>query len=311
MHAVTSTSDAKRYAKAVEVSKRIRWDIERDVIKGREFDFSKKFLPDGLSKVDRLEFLSAAEQRLLSQIQGRTYANIFGLVERFIAAKVLEVSRDHWLGDQNALEALVRFGDEEIKHQELFRRVERMCASGMPPGYTFVPEPNAVASAVLSKSTWAVLALTCHIELFVLAHYRESIDPQIDISDLWKDVFLFHWREESQHAIVDELEWRREHAKLSAEQVDKGVTELIELVGAVDGILQAQAAADAHYFVEICGRTMAAAEVERLKAGVLGAYRWQYIVSGVQQPRFVDILGSLITAEQSARIGKALAPMLG
>ena len=65
----------------------------------------------------------------MSQIQGRTYANIFGLVERYIGAKVLEVSRDHWLGDQTALEALVRFTDEELKHQELFRRVESMVAA--------------------------------------------------------------------------------------------------------------------------------------------------------------------------------------
>jgi len=35
------------------------------------------------------------EKRFVSQIQGRTYANIFGLVERFINAKVLELSRDH------------------------------------------------------------------------------------------------------------------------------------------------------------------------------------------------------------------------
>ena len=310
MQAVMSASDSKRYAKAVEVSKRIRWEIDRDVIKGREFDFSKKFLPDGLSKVDRLDFLSASEQRLLSQIQGRTYANIFGLVERFIAAKVLELSREHWLGDQHALEAMVRFGDEEIKHQELFRRVERMCASGMATGYTFLPEPNAVASAVLSKSTWAVLALTCHIELFVLAHYRESIDTQAGISELWKDVFLYHWKEESQHAILDELEWRREHAKLSAEQVDQGVTELIELVGAVDGILQMQAAADTHYFVGICGRPLTASEVERVGAGILAAYRWQYILSGVQEPRFVEVLGSLTTPEQRTRIGTALAPIM-
>ena len=43
------------YAKCVEVSKRVRWDIDRDVIRGRSFDFSRKFLPDGLSKVDSLE----------------------------------------------------------------------------------------------------------------------------------------------------------------------------------------------------------------------------------------------------------------
>jgi DNA-binding Lrp family transcriptional regulator len=302
--------DSARYAKAVATSKRIRWDIDRDVIRGRAFDFGKKFLPDGLSRVDRLAFLTADEQRLLSQIQGRTYANIFGLVERFIAAKVLEVSADHRLGDQNALEALVRFGDEEIKHQELFRRIERLCAEGMPAGYTFLPEPNAVASAVLAKSTWAVLALTCHIEIFVLAHYRESIDPDTSVSELWKDVFLYHWREESQHAIIDELEWRREHEKLSAEERDRAVNDLIDLVGAVDGILQMQARADVDYFLKVCGRTLPELDAMRLRAGVLGAYRWQYIVSGVKEPRFAQALGSMITDAQGARMASALTPIM-
>ena len=302
--------ESRRYAKAVEVSKRIRWDIDRDVIRGRNFDFAKKFLPDGLSKVDRLDFLTADDRRLLSQIQGRTYANMFALVERFIAAKMLDVSRDHWLGDQTALEALVRLGDEEIKHQELFRRIERMSAEGMPSGYTFVPEPNAVASAVLAKSTWAVLALTCHIEVFVLAHYRESIEADTNVSELWKDVFLYHWKEESQHAILDELEWAREDAKLPPEQRDAAVDDLIALVAAVDGILQVQSAADAHYFVEVCGRPLAADQVEAVKATVLAAYRWQYIVSGVQIPRFSNLLNGMITPAQRERIGAALAPIM-
>jgi len=302
--------DSARYAKCIEVSKRIRFDIDRDVIRSREFDFTKKFLPDGLSFVDRLPFLGANDRRLLSQVQGRTYANIFGLVERFIAAKVFDVSRDYWLGDQTALEALVRFGDEEIKHQELFRRIERMCAQGMPQGYTFVAEPNAVASAVLAKSTWAVLALTCHIELFVLVHYHESIEADANVSDLWKDVFLYHAREESQHAILDELEWVRENANVTAQARDAAVDDLIALVGAVDGILQAQSAADTHYFVEICGRAMTAIEVEVIKAAVLAAYRWQYIVSGVQSSRFTKLLNEMITPAQSERIGAALAPIV-
>jgi hypothetical protein len=301
--------DARRYAKCVENSKRVRFDIDRDVIRGRNFDFSQKFLPDGLSKVDGLEFLGAKEQRLLSQIQGRSYANIFGLVERFIAAKVLEISREHWLGDQTALEALVRFSDEEIKHQEMFRRIERMIAAGMPEGYTFLPDPNAVASVVLGKSTWAVLALTCHIELFVLAHYRESIDPDANLSELWKDVFLHHWREEAQHAVLDELEWLREDAKLSPAERDRAVDELIELVGAVDGILQLQAGADADYFLKISGRSFAPAEAGRIRAEVLKAYRWQYIVSGVQG-RFSEVLGRMIDAAQGERIGQALAPIM-
>ena len=299
-----------RYAKCVEVSKRIRWDIDRDVIRDREFDFTKKFLPDSLSLVERLSFLGAGERRLLSQVQGRSYANIFGLVERYIGAKMLELSRDHWLGDQIALEALVRFTDEELKHQELFRRIETMIGAGMPAGYSFLPRPNDVASAVLSKSTWSVLALTSLIELFTQAHYRASIEPDGELSPLFKDVFLFHWKEESQHAILDELEWVRENAKLTPEARDAAVDDLIALVGAVDGILQAQSAADTHYFVEICGRPMTAIEVEAVKATVLAAYRWQYIVSGVQIPRFRDLLNGMITPAQGERIGAALAPII-
>jgi len=310
MHASQQQSSAARYAKCVEVSKRIRWDIDRDVIRGRKFDGSKKFLPDGLSHVQRLEFLGADERRLLSQIQGRTYANMFGLVERFIGAKILEVSRDHWLGDQTALEALVRFTDEELKHQELFRRIERLTAEQMPPGYSFLPQPNDVASVVLGKSTWAVLALTCHIELFTQVHYRQSIEPDTDLSELYRDVFFFHWKEESQHAILDELEWKRENAKLSAEERDRAVDDLIALVAAVDGILQAQARSDAGYFVAQCGARFNPEEVARINAGILGAYRWQYIVSGVQDPRFNAVLGEMVTAEQGQRIGAALAPIV-
>ena len=98
--------DHERYAKCIEVSNRVRWDIDNDVIRGRKFDFSQKFLPDGISRVDRLGFLTDDEEKLLSQVQGRTYANMFGFVERFITAKILETTRDHWLGDQAALEGL-------------------------------------------------------------------------------------------------------------------------------------------------------------------------------------------------------------
>ena len=310
MQTMPQAEASARYAKCVEVSKRIRWDIERDVIRGRKFDVSKKYLPDGLSKVQDLAFLSADERRLISQIQGRSYANIFGLVERYIGAKMLELSRRHWLGDQVALEALVRFTDEELKHQELFRRVEAMIAPGMPAGYVFLPQPNEVATAVLSKSTWAVLALTCHIELFTQAHYRQSIEPDGELSELWKDVFLFHWKEESQHAILDELEWQREDARLTPEQRDQGVMDLIALVGAVDGILQLQAKADTDYFLRVCGRSFDKAQGQTLGDTMLKAYRWQYIVSGVQDERFQKILGGMISAEQLQRIGAALGPIM-
>lgn len=309
-HVSQHTTDAARYAKCVEVSKRIRWDTDRDVIRGRSFDFAKKFLPDGLSKVAGLPFLSPDEQRLFSQVQGRTYANMFALVERFIGAKALEISRGHWLGDQVALEALVRLTDEELKHQEMFRRLEAAMAPVMPPGYRFLPQPNDVAQAVLAASTWAVLALITDIELFSQAHYRSSIEPEQEIDPLWKDVFLFHWKEESQHAIVDEMEWLQENEKIDPAQRDRAVDELIGLVGAVDDIVRMQAQADAEYFTQVAGRNFDEDQRRAIHDTMLEAYRWQYIVTGVQDSRYSNLLGSMITSGQGMRIQEALSPIV-
>lgn len=309
MSTTITETESQRYARSVESSKRVRWDIEKDVIRGRRFDTAQKFLPDGLSLAQDFATLSPGERRFVSQIQGRTYANIFGLVERFINAKVLELSHDHWFGDQMALEALVRFSDEELKHQQLFRRIDAMIGDVLPEGYRFDVNGNDVARAVLGKSTWAVLMLTLDIELFTQLHYSQSIAPDANLSDLFKDVFLYHWKEESQHAILDELELVRHDGEVTPEQRDRAVDEFIGLVAAVDGILRTQARNDAGYFVAACGRAVDASEASAIEAAFLKAYRWQYIHSGAAHPHFGKILTSLITTEQGVRIQTALATL--
>ncbi len=259
--------------------------------------------------MNELAFLNEDQRRMLSQIQGRTYAAMFGFVERFITAKILEITRDHWLGDQIALEALVRFCDEELKHQELFRRMELMIESGMPPGYTFLYDPNQVAAAVLEKSSWAVMALIYEIELFTQEHYKQSIEPDENLSELFKDVFLFHWKEEAHHAVMDALEWPRLDSKLTPPERDRAVDEVIELVVDVDGILQGQSAADVDYFIRLNEGAFSTGEIERLKRSTLDAYRWQYIFSGVEHPRYVTMIGNLLTGEQASRINAALKPL--
>ena len=298
------------YAKCIEISKRVRWDIDKDVIRGRDFDFSQKFLPDGLSKVDQLDFLNEEERKFLSQIQGRTYANMFGFVERFIVAKILEITRGHWLGDQIALEALVRFCDEELKHQELFRRIEPMLAVGMPPGYIFPHQPDVVAAAVLERSSWTVLALILEIELFTQEHYRQSIEPDENLSPLFKDIFFFHMKEETTHALLDELEWPREDRKLTPAERDRAVDQLIDLVAEVDSLLQAQSEADVDYFLKVHNPVLGKDETSRIRDGVLRAYRWQYIFSGVGHTRFQELFHKLTTEMQQQRVSQALSPLM-
>ena len=188
MNAVLNESPrTARYAQVVRLSRKSEWQIDRDLLQDRQFDFTRNFLPAALSRVDTMPFLAPRDARLLSQLQGRTYAYIFGLVERFISAKMLDQGRAHALDDQHAMEALVRFTNDELKHQELFRRVEMMIGEKMPMGYRQVANASDVARAVLAASTWSVLALTCHIELFVQSHYAESIVTTADLCPLFKE----------------------------------------------------------------------------------------------------------------------------
>jgi hypothetical protein len=168
-----------------------------------------------------------------------------------------------------------------------------------------------VARAVLAASTWSVLALTCHIELFVQAHYAQSIALRAELCPLFRDVFQYHWRDECQHVVFDELEWKAEHQRLSVAERDQAVHDLISLVAAVDGLLQTQAASDAGYFCRSVDRGFSPEERAQIEASVLGAYRWQYIISGVRHPHFSRLLTSMTTPEQMSRITTSLAAIVG
>jgi hypothetical protein len=51
MNAINKIPDSERYARCIQVSKRVRWDIDEDVIWGRRFDATHKFLLNGLSRL--------------------------------------------------------------------------------------------------------------------------------------------------------------------------------------------------------------------------------------------------------------------
>jgi len=303
--------DSARYRKCLHNSQKVTWDIDADVIRFRQLDTASKFLPDSLSLVTQLSFLDGSQQLLLSQVQGRTYAYLFGLIERCINAKMLERGRAHCLGDQIAVAALLKFVQEELKHQELFRRIEKLADLALPAGYRMTTDPDAAAAAMLRKSTWAVLALICFVEIFTQAHYLHSIRDDDDLSPLFKDVFYYHWIEEVQHATLDELEWQRVHDEMTPEAIDAAVTDFIELARMLDGILQKQASADGEYF---CSSTAAyylnRDRCNAVQAGLLKAYRLQYLVSGARIERFQRALSSKLTPQQTQRVDAAFAPLI-
>ena len=107
--------------------------------------------------------------------------------------------------------------------------------------------------------------------------------------------------------ILDELEWRRHDTRLAFPSRDAAVDDLIDLVVAVDGILQLQAARDTRYFLDVMRPVFLRGKQGRARvACMLEAYRYQYILSGAKLPHFQGILADLLLPQQLQRIVDAL-----
>src|SRR5262249_10112886 len=130
------------------------------------------------------------------------------------------------------------------------------------------------------------------------------------LSNLYKDVLFFHWKDESRHVLLHEFQWLHEDGKLNGARREAAVNDLIELFQGVDALLVFQAPADVDYFLRICDYDFTPAEVGRLHAGVLNAYRWQFLRCGIQDPRFDELLQAMLKTEQVARMRAELAPIM-
>ena len=157
-----------------------------------------------------------------------------------------------------------------------------------------------------------MLALTCHIELFTQAHYRESIEPDAALSPLFKDVFLYHWKEESQHAILDELEWTRERrqARRRAERDARGRRLHRARRRASTASCRRRPRPTPATSCALGERPLRREQVERRVGRRAARLPLAVHRLGAQHPRFLKLLTGMITPAQVERVMKALAPLM-
>jgi hypothetical protein len=239
---------------------------------------------------------------------GNGYCHIFAFVEEFIIPTVTEEAMKDVYGDEIRARSLLRFAEEELKHQELFRRSVELFGQGFGIECDLIPGREAVAEVVRSKSKLAVMILTAIIEWFTQLHYIEHVQDDGDLDGLFRDLLRFHWLEESQHAKLDTLLIGEEAEELTLEEREAAVDEVLELGGAIDGLLLQQIGMNIEALERASGRTFTDAEKEEITTYTQRAWRWTFLVSGLQHPNIVRAIGEL-TSEGSAKIENVAAAL--
>jgi len=231
------------YSDILQNSLKVTWN-ERQVLEGRDFDYSKRFLPNRLTGVDGIRCLNEGEKLKLNQIMGNAYCHIFAYVEEYIIPQALEAAQRDIYGDETRLRALLRFAEDESKHQELFRRSTALFAKGFGIQPGLIPAREEVAKVVLSKSRLCSYLLTSMIEWFTQTHYVEHVRDKSELDPLFRDLVRHHWMDEAQHAKIDSLLIDEIVRDIPEADREAAVDELLELGGAVDGLLSQQADLD-------------------------------------------------------------------
>jgi hypothetical protein len=280
------------YPEILENSKKVAWR-EDEVLGDRTFDFSKRFLPNKLTGVDEIQVLNAEEKTKLNQIMGNAYCHIFAYVEEFIIPAVMDEATEDMHGDEVKLRSLVRFAEDELKHQEMFRRSIAMFAEGMGFEMNLIPDREAVAAVVRSKSKLAVLVLTSIIEWFVQLHYTEHVLGEDGLDALFRDLLKYHWLDEAQHAKIDTNLVLETAAVMPAGEREKAIDEVLELGIAIDGLLLQQIGMNIDALERATGRTFTPAEREEITRKTQKAWRWTFLVSGLTHPNVVRTVGEI------------------
>jgi hypothetical protein len=307
MVTTTKVTHSYSYTDVLANSKKVAW-TEDEVLAGRSFDLSKRFLPNSLSGVDNIDCLNEEEKLKLNQIMGNAYLHLFAFVEEFIVPTVAGAAIDSPYGDEVRQRSLIRFSEEELKHQELFRRSIRMFTDQFGVTPQLIPGREEVASVVRSKSRLAVLVLIDVIEWFVQVHYTEHVLNKTDLDGLFRDLLKHHWLDEAQHAKIDTMLIAEMVEDMPMAEREAAIDEVLELGGAIDGLLQQQIAMNIDALEVATGRIYAEAERADITAQTLRAWRWTFLVSGLEHPNVVKLVEQ-ITDEGPAKV-RAVAQAL-
>ena len=294
------------YRETIVASQKVNWRIE-DIIGGdKKLDFSKRFMPESLARVNGLSFLDADENRVLNQIRGHAYLSTFVVAEEFILPFVIDHVRPSLNEDDYRVRAFLQFAVEEAKHIQLFKMFSAEFQENFGTECKVIGPPAEIAAAVLDHEPLGIALAILHIEWMTQRHYIESVRDDNELDPQFKSLLKNHWLEEAQHAKLDSRMVETLAEAMSPEMIERGVDEYLDIGGFLDTGGRQQTLFDLEAFETATGRILNDEEREEFIEVQHQANRWTYIGTGMTHPKFLMSLERLDPAQRE-RI-EAVAP---
>lgn len=288
------------YARCVSISERVSWTVDEILMPEQDFDFSRPFLPEAMVNLSNAP-LSAVDRLRLNHIRSNSYLSLFVFVEEYIIAVALKHAQAEQFGSPDAMRALLRFADEEIKHQQLFRRFRTAFERGFGAPCDTVDNAVEVAGYILSKSPLGVLLTTLHLELVTQLHYVDSVREgamEENIEPLFRSLLKHHWIEESQHARIDALEIGKLAGGVGPEMVAAALDDYLDILHQFDGVLARQTELDLDS-LERQTTPLSAGDRALLRTQQHDSYRKNFLRDGLAHPAFIATVRSLIPGAEA------------
>ncbi len=294
------------YPSIVATSEKVEWTVE-EIFRARRFDTTKNIIPDSWVRTQHLAFLNEQEQQTLNHLRAFSYVHLFGNYEEFIPMHLMELAQRDWHGDRAHLRALFRFGDEEMKHQQLFRRAEAVLEEsyGYACGRYFAKD----RLAAFTQATLAYPPLPRALTLLALEwggqrHYVDSVrDRSGDRSDpLYVDLLKYHWIEETQHTKTGPLEIAQLACDKSADELSAAFDDIQGIGALVDETFVGQVEQELTTFQRVTGRTLTEPETTTLREALCQSTRAIWVEVSLSHPSFKQVAVEL-SKDGAAKLG--------
>jgi para-aminobenzoate N-oxygenase AurF len=280
------------YRDVIRNSIKVCWQMDDLLPADTALDLSRPQLPEAIARATELDFLNEREQLALNHLRSHSYTQLLVFVEEYIIAQTVHHAQAELFGDHEAVRALLRFSEEEVKHQMLFIRYGAAFKEAFRGPHEVLDNAAQVANAILGKSPMAAMLATLHLELMTQEHYTDSIRDQSS-DPLFANLLKHHWMEEAQHSKIDMLELARMAEHSDREGLQLAFHDYLDIVAALDGLLRQQSEMDMAGVQAFCGRELTDGQKERYRAVQQDSYRRDFIRLSMSHPQFLSFCEQL------------------